>query len=114
MTDAEHDRGAGHNPIASAQLGLCPKPSDSRVPVVPRGRATRLLAGLLRFFGLWAGISGAYAAMGGGTCPCCGNPGCPVGIGIAGIVGAVGSLIINHGRRGFAVIRSRIRRHNHD
>ena len=80
--------------------------------VVPRGRAARLLAGLLRFFGLWAGISGAYAVMGGGACPCCGNPGCPVGIGIAGIFGALGSLIINYGRRGFAAIRSRIKRHN--
>jgi hypothetical protein len=76
--------------------------------VVPRGRAARLLAGLLRFVGLWAGISGAYAVMGGGTCPCCGNPGCPVGI--AGIYGAVGSLIIDYGRRWLAAIRNRIGR----
>ncbi|MEO0086131.1 MAG: hypothetical protein ABIK37_05815 [candidate division WOR-3 bacterium] len=78
--------------------------------VVPRGRAARVLANLLRFIGLWAGISAAYAAMGGGACPCCGNPGCPVGIGVAGIVGALGSLIINYGRRWFATIRTRLGR----
>jgi hypothetical protein len=78
--------------------------------VEPRGHAARLLAGGLRFFGLWAGISGAYTVMGGGTCPCCGNPGCPVGLGVAGIFGALGSLIINYGRRWFAAIRNHAKR----
>lgn len=92
---------------------LQPEVTPAAAPsVVPSGRAARVLANLLRFFGLWAGISGAYAAVGGGACPCCGNPGCPVGIGIAGIFGALGSLIINYGRRGFAIIRSRIKRQN--
>jgi len=90
---------------------LPPEVTPAAAPtVVPRGRAARLLVGLLRFFGLWAGISGAYATMGGGACPCCGNPGCPVGIGGAGIVGALGSLLINYGRRGLAAVRNRIRR----
>lgn len=79
--------------------------------VVPRGRAASVIANLFRFFGLWGSISAAYAAMGGGACPCCGNPGCPVGIGVAGIVGALGSLIINYGRRGFTAVRNRIGRH---
>jgi len=75
--------------------------------VEPRGRAARLLAGLLRFFGLWAAISGAYAMMG-GTCPFCGNPSCPVGLGVAGIFGALGSLIITQGRHLSTVIRRRL------
>lgn len=75
------------------------------VPVVPRGRAASVIASLLRFFGLWAGIAGAYAAMGGGACPCCGNPNCPVGIGVAGIFGAIGSLIILKGRNLIARLR---------
>ncbi len=86
-------------------------PSSARAtPVVPRGRAARTLAGLFRYFGLWAAISAAYAAIGGGVCPCCGNPGCPVGIGVAGIFGALGSLIINYGRRWLAAVSVHLRR----
>jgi len=75
--------------------------------VVPRGRAARLLAGLLRFFGLWAAISGAYAMIG-GTCPFCGNPSCPVGLGVAGIFGVLGSLILTQGRHLSTAIRRRL------
>ncbi|MEO0080061.1 MAG: hypothetical protein ABIK44_05240 [candidate division WOR-3 bacterium] len=57
-----------------------------------------ILPGVLRFFGLWAGISGGYATIG-STCPCCGRPACPVGLGIAALFGALGSFIINYGRR---------------
>jgi len=66
--------------------------------------APRLLAGLLRFFVLRAGISGAYALMC-GTCPFCGRPGCPVGLGVAGIFGAFGSLVLTQGRHLLTVIR---------
>jgi hypothetical protein len=90
-------------------VSLTPAPAVPAA-IAPRGRAARLLAGLLRFFGLWAGISGAYAMMG-GTCPCCGNPGCPVGLGVAAILGALGSLIINYGRRWFTAVRSHMWRH---
>jgi hypothetical protein len=75
--------------------------------VEPSGRAARLLARLLRFFGLWVGISGTYAVMC-GTCPFCGRPGCPVGLGVAGIFGALGSLILTQGRYLFAAIRGRL------
>jgi hypothetical protein len=75
--------------------------------IEPRGRAARLLAGWLRFFGLWAGISGTYALMC-GTCPFCGRPGCPVGLGVAGIFGASGSLLLTQGRHVLAVIRRRL------
>lgn len=86
-------------------MSLTPAPA-APATVVPRGRAARILAGLLRFFGLWAGISGAYAVMGGGACPCCGNPGCPVGLGAAAILGALGSFIIVKGRGLLARLRN--------
>ena len=72
-------------------------PPEKTAPAVPRGRFARVLAGLLRFLGLWVGISGTYA-MAGATCPCCGKPGCPVGWGGAAILGALGSLIVLKGR----------------
>ncbi len=48
---------------------------------------------ILRFFGLWAGITGGYATVG-STCPCCGRPGCPVNFGIATIFGAIGASLV--------------------
>ncbi len=78
----------------------CPITSSVR----PRGRCAQVLVGLLRFFGLWAGVSGTYAVMG-GACPCCGQPGCPVGIGAAAILGALGSLMVLKGRALLARLR---------
>jgi hypothetical protein len=90
MDEANRDRPA-------SDAGLTDMTSDGRPRVVPRGVAARGLAALLRFFGLWAGISGAYAVMG-GTCPCCGRVGCPVGIGAAAVLGGLGSLFVFKGR----------------
>jgi hypothetical protein len=56
-----------------------------------------ILPGVLRFLGLWAGISGGYLTMG-STCPCCGRPACPVGFGIAALFGALGSFLITNGK----------------
>ncbi|MCX6842572.1 MAG: hypothetical protein NTX53_09865 [candidate division WOR-3 bacterium] len=81
----------------------------SPITVVPLGRGARLLAGLLRFFGLWAGISGTYAVMC-NTCPFCGRPGCPVGIGVMAIFGALGSLFVTQRRNLWASIRRRLTR----
>lgn len=75
-------------------------------PVVPRGRNPRRLAGLLRFFGLWAGMSGLYA-LSGTPCPCCGGPACPVGLSGAAILGALGSLILLKGRSALSRLRAR-------
>ena len=66
-----------------------------------------MLAGMLRFSGLWVGISGTYAVMC-GTCPFCGRPGCPVGIGVAGMFGALGSVILTQGRNLYVAIRDRL------
>ncbi|MEO0010404.1 MAG: hypothetical protein ABIK51_07825 [candidate division WOR-3 bacterium] len=56
-----------------------------------------LLPQVLRLFGLWAGITGGYATFG-STCPCCGSRGCPVGLGIAAVFGALGSFFLLKGR----------------
>jgi hypothetical protein len=45
----------------------------------------------LRFLGLWFGFSGLYAMF--AVCPFCGRPGCPVGAGVAGVVGAAFTLL---------------------
>ena len=81
--------------------------TGSPTMVEPSGRPARLLVGLLRFFGLWVGMSGTHAVMC-GTCPFCGRPGCPVGIGVAGIFGALGSLILTQGRHLLTAISRRI------
>lgn len=51
---------------------------------------------------LGAAISGAFAVFG-GNCPCCGKPGCPVGLGIFGLLG---SLLVMNGQRLLIIIRN--------
>jgi len=65
-----------------------------------------ILPGVLRFLGLWAGITGGYMTMG-STCPCCGRPGCPVGFGIAALFGALGSFLITKGKNLLARLRGK-------
>jgi len=50
-----------------------------------------ILGHLYRFFGLWFAFSGAYVLFS-AQCPFCGQPGCPVGLGGAGLVGLLGTL----------------------
>jgi hypothetical protein len=54
------------------------------------------LGQLLRFFGWWLGFSGLYAMF--AVCPFCGQQGCPVGAGSAGIVGGFFALVMQNGR----------------
>lgn len=53
---------------------------------------------IFQFFGLWGGAAAMYAGTG-AACPCCGQPGCPVGIAGAGVVGLVVAGIIQLFRR---------------
>lgn len=89
-------------------MPLTPAPT---APIVPRGRAARVLAGLLRFSRHWAAISAAYAAFG-SACSSYGRPDFPVNMSIVGIFGVLGALILNYGRRWLAVVRSRTGRQN--
>ncbi|MFO7637932.1 MAG: hypothetical protein R6X14_01300 [bacterium] len=84
-------------------------PLGATAPAVPRGRFARVLAGLLRFFGLWVGITGLYS-LPGAICPCCGHSGCQVGWGGAAILGALGSLIVLKGRLVVSALRARLRK----
>lgn len=70
----------------------------------PRLRPPRLLPGLLRFFGFWAGFTGLYMVSV-TACPCCGARTCPVGWTTAAALGAVGSLIILKGRAVIGLLR---------
>ncbi len=54
------------------------------------------LGQLFRFFGWWLGFSGLYAMF--AVCPFCGQQGCPVGAGSAGIVGGFFALLIQNGK----------------
>lgn len=58
-------------------------------------RKNRLFGGILRFAGWWLGFAGVYAMA--GSCPCCGQVGCPVGASGAGIVGGLMALGIQNG-----------------
>lgn len=62
---------------------------------VIHGKPT-VLGQLFRFFGWWLGFSGLYAMF--AVCPFCGQQGCPVGAGSAGIVGGFFALVVQNGR----------------
>jgi hypothetical protein len=49
---------------------------------------------LLRFFGWWLGFTGLYAMF--AVCPFCGQQGCPVGAGSAGVVGGFFALVMQN------------------
>ena len=57
---------------------------------------------LFRFAGRWFGFTGLYAAF--SVCPFCGQAGCPVGVGIAGSVGAFFALCLMDWKRLFGYI----------
>lgn len=52
----------------------------------------RPLGHLLRFFGWWFAFIGLYSVS--SVCPFCGQAGCPVGAGSAGVVGAFMAVLV--------------------
>jgi hypothetical protein len=69
-------------------------------PEIPRGmkRFYRypFIGGLFRFLTWWLIFAGIYASS--SVCPFCGQPGCPVGAGSAGLVGGFFALVISKGK----------------
>jgi len=65
-----------------------------------------VLGRLLRFSGWWFGFSGLYAMF--AVCPFCGQTGCPVGIGSAGLVGGFCALGMQNGKAFFQFIHSKL------
>ena len=57
-----------------------------------------VIGGLLRFFSWWLVFFGIYASS--SVCPFCGTPGCPVGVGAAGIIGGCFAGLWTYGRAG--------------
>ena len=55
-----------------------------------------VIGGLLRFFSWWLVFFGIYASS--SVCPFCGTPGCPVGVGAAGIMGGFFAALWTYGR----------------
>ncbi|GAB6096160.1 hypothetical protein JCM14469_24130 [Desulfatiferula olefinivorans] len=75
----------------------------------PQGPARRSPFGhLFRFIGKWFGFTGLYAAF--SVCPFCGQAGCPVGVGLAGSVGAFFALCATDWKQLLGFIRSRLKK----
>jgi hypothetical protein len=51
---------------------------------------------IVKLFAKWFGFTSLYSAF--SVCPFCGQPGCPVGIGSASIIGAFFALVFNDWR----------------
>ena len=58
-----------------------------------------ILGRILRFLGLWFAFTSIYSAS--AVCPFCGQPGCPVGAGTAGLVGGFFALLLQDWRGAF-------------
>ena len=59
----------------------------------PANRSRTALVGVLQFIGWSVGFTGLYAAS--TTCPCCGQVGCPVGVGTVGIMGGLTAAVVS-------------------
>jgi hypothetical protein len=71
-------------------------------------RAQKSFAGVIFRFSGWAvGFAGLFAM--GGTCPFCGQQGCPVGTASAGIIGLTFASLIQWGKRGLSAIKGLLR-----
>ena len=70
-----------------------------QLPGQPRTRKiyqNPVIGGLLRFFSWWLVFFGIYASS--SVCPFCGQPGCPVGVAAAGIMGGFFAAIWIYGK----------------
>jgi hypothetical protein len=76
-----------------------------QLQTAPRGKPA-LIGQLFRFFGWWLGFSGLYAMF--AVCPFCGQQGCPVGAGSAGVVGGFFALVAQNGRAFLRFINHRL------
>lgn len=56
-----------------------------------------IIGNLFRFLGLWLAFTGVYAMF--SVCPFCGQAGCPVGAGSAGVIGGSFAFAVNNGRQ---------------
>jgi len=65
--------------------------SETRRAYTEGGKRRRMVGWVLRFLGWWFGFSGLYAMF--AVCPFCGQSGCPVGAGTAGIVGGFFAIL---------------------
>jgi hypothetical protein len=53
-----------------------------------------IIGNLFRFLGLWLAFTGVYNML--AVCPFCGQVGCPIGVGSAGVVGGFFALIVQN------------------
>ncbi len=85
--------------------------TESDEPLVKRAREdspsrrASIWGHLFRLFACWLGLSGLYAMF--AVCPFCGQAGCPVGAGGAGLVGAFFALCAQNWRALIHFVRHR-------
>ncbi len=72
-----------HEHIITKPLAAITDEDIESLRMVIHGKPT-VFGQLLRFFGWWLGFTGLYAMF--AVCPFCGQQGCPVGAGSAGVV----------------------------
>jgi hypothetical protein len=75
-------------------------------PGKPVNKNHRLKAAVIRFLGWWFGFTGLYALF--GVCPFCGQPGCAVGAGSAGVVGGFFALCMQNWKSALRFIQGKI------
>lgn len=73
--------------------------------IAQKKQSVRLQA--LRFLGWWFGFSGLYAMF--AVCPFCGQTGCPVGAGTAGLFGGFFAVVMK-GKTFFSALASMFKR----
>ncbi|MCK9377052.1 MAG: hypothetical protein M0P73_12970 [Syntrophobacterales bacterium] len=102
--------GQEESPTRIAPAGL-PEEAPEYVQKPPRlGKLYQspIIGGLGRFFSWWLVFFGIYASS--SVCPCCGTPGCPVGVGAAGIIGGCFAALWTYGRAGLDRLKALIER----
>ena len=82
--------------------------ADVRALETPRGasRALPLRGHLQRLLGLFGVSAGMYAAT--AVCPFCGSPHCAVGLGSAGVFGALFALVTHNWKQFYYTLRARL------
>jgi hypothetical protein len=96
------------NKTPETSLAANASPLDNHHHHNHHSRAQKSIPGIIFRFSGWAvGFAGLFAM--GGTCPFCGQQGCPVGTASASIIGLTFASLIQWGKRGLSAIRTLLR-----
>ncbi|MGD0216460.1 MAG: hypothetical protein ABSC45_02965 [Desulfobaccales bacterium] len=106
MADRQEEAPAGAGPTGLKHEYPEPPPGQPRPRKIYR---YPVIGGLLRFGSWWLVFFGIYASSA-APCPFCGQPGCPVGVAAAGIMGGFFAAIWTYGKAWSARLKELFRR----